>query len=572
MARPKDAKIEATLRQSVRKAVAAKEEDLTIKKARSRVEAELGLDASFFKTDAEWKQKSKEIIEAAFEESDNEPEPPAQPKATPKPKEAKTAKASTQPSNDKSKAQQRSKNARESSKQTDGTSSKTKTSLGNGIEGAKQAKKSSSSSDESEREAVTAPQSTTKATPTKPEGTPAKVNGVKRKAGAQSSSDEDSGSDGSSSEESSDESSGPEKKKFKKGSPSSSGEDSEEELETAKATPKDVTSPAKPNEAPAQSSIQAIPPQPFKPPTGFTALDPALLLSNNATASPPTNLQGKQVWHITAPSTVPLSSITELALDSIKSGQPVLTHNSIEYILNEDSSAGDGDSTVLVPTKEGYTRMSQKVERTLHLRQKILLPNLSTRQASQVTGSNAASKVAQASVSTVRPQPKGLRMRYKPPGFGPGKPGKIGSETESDEGEAEQRSGRAALQFPQALGAHATETMLRDGDVEMADAGFEDSGKKKKKKRKEKDREKHDAPVEKAKVNGMAAPSTVNSPIPASVRRSYSPDVAPAASSEKAVNGVSPEAAGKAEDKAKRKEEKRLKKERKEAKRKAREA
>ncbi|KAK3698304.1 hypothetical protein LTR37_017012 [Vermiconidia calcicola] len=566
MARPKDAKIEATLRQTVRKAIAAKEEDLTIKKARSRVEAELRLDAGFLKTDVQWKQKSKEIIEAIFEESDNEPQPPPQPKASPKPKEAKTAKASSQPSKDESKAQKRSKVASGSSKQTDATRGKTKASLVNGVEGAKQAKKSSSSSDESEREAVTAPQSTTKATPTRSDATPANVNGVKRKAGAQSSSGEDSGSEGSSSESSSEESSGPEKKKAKKGSSSSSAENSEQESKTAKATPKKTTSPAKPDDAPAQSSIQAIPPKPFKPPAGFTALDPALL-SNNDTAFPPTSLQGKQIWHITAPSTVPLSSITELALDSIKTGEPVLTHSDIEYILNEDQTTGtDNDSTVSVPTKDGYVRLSEPIDRTLHLRQKILLPNLSTQQASQVTGSSTAGNVAQAPVSTVRPQPRGLRMRYKPPGFGAGKPGRLGSETEESADEDEQRTG---MQFPQALGAHGTEAMSRGGDVEMADAGVEDSGKKKKKKKR---KEKHDTSAEKAKVNGTATASTANSPILESARHSYSPDVAPGASSKKEVNGVSPEAADSVDEKAKRKEEKRLKKERKEAKRKAREA
>lgn len=37
-------------------------DDLTVKRVRARAEAELGLDAGFFKTDARWKEKSKDEI------------------------------------------------------------------------------------------------------------------------------------------------------------------------------------------------------------------------------------------------------------------------------------------------------------------------------------------------------------------------------------------------------------------------------------------------------------------------------------------------------------------------------
>lgn len=37
-------------------------DDLTVKRVRARAEKELGLDAGFFKTDAQWKQKSQDAI------------------------------------------------------------------------------------------------------------------------------------------------------------------------------------------------------------------------------------------------------------------------------------------------------------------------------------------------------------------------------------------------------------------------------------------------------------------------------------------------------------------------------
>ena len=64
---PADIEIEQCLRHVVRDAI-KKDEEITIKLARSRAEAELGLDVGFFKDNEEWKQRSKELINAAVEE------------------------------------------------------------------------------------------------------------------------------------------------------------------------------------------------------------------------------------------------------------------------------------------------------------------------------------------------------------------------------------------------------------------------------------------------------------------------------------------------------------------------
>ena len=64
---PADTEIEQCLCRVVRDAI-KKDEEITIKLARSRAEAELGLDVGFFKDNEEWKQRSKELINAAVEE------------------------------------------------------------------------------------------------------------------------------------------------------------------------------------------------------------------------------------------------------------------------------------------------------------------------------------------------------------------------------------------------------------------------------------------------------------------------------------------------------------------------
>ncbi|KAI6894118.1 hypothetical protein KC318_g4893 [Hortaea werneckii] len=79
---PDEASIEQCLRRTVRDAIKS-EEEVTVNSTRIRVEERLGLGAGFFKGSDEWKQRSKEVINAAVEEPDS---PTASKKTGPKPK------------------------------------------------------------------------------------------------------------------------------------------------------------------------------------------------------------------------------------------------------------------------------------------------------------------------------------------------------------------------------------------------------------------------------------------------------------------------------------------------------
>ena len=88
IARPDDGAIEDALREIVRDA-AKRDEEITVKSARTQAEERLGLDAGFFKDDAKWKARSSKVIQAAFDE----PASPVKPvtvtpkaRAAPKPK------------------------------------------------------------------------------------------------------------------------------------------------------------------------------------------------------------------------------------------------------------------------------------------------------------------------------------------------------------------------------------------------------------------------------------------------------------------------------------------------------
>lgn len=351
-------------------------------------------------------------------------------------------------------------------------------------------KKEESSDDDSDDSESSSETSEEEVIPKKPVKKAENINGVKRKAEEQSSSEEDS-------EESEVDSGAPVAKRTKAQDTSSSEEAESEDGEKETAT----------ISAPETNGPKSTASQSYKPPTGYSKLDATTL--NSSTDLKSSSLSGKQIWHISAPSNISLESITQLSLNAFQnatqSGAPVLSHKGVDYIFAENPSS-DASTAVLVPGNDGYTTAKQNITKSLRLQQQIDLPNLTIRQANQNTGSAAAADVATAAVSTVRPQPKGLRMRFKPLGFGEGKPGQIGSDTESDDG----RGAASSFQFPKALGGH--------GASEHAPAA-----KKSKKKHKEKYAEERDTEM---------------------------------------ANGVTPEKLSK-EEKAKRKEERRLKKEKK---------
>ncbi|KAM3422175.1 hypothetical protein BST61_g2544 [Cercospora zeina] len=313
----------------------------------------------------------------------------------------------------------------------------------------------------------------------KPDTVPVQVNGVKRKAESVSSLDDGESSEG---EPSSDESK-PDAKRVKTalkdaGEAEQVGEvSSEEQSEDGKsadegesAKPAADTTPSR-RPAAHGGHFESIPVQPFQPPSGYTAVS-----VSDATFSAK-SFAGQQAWHIVAPSNVSLKSLGEITLDAIQSGATVFTHKGTEYTLSEDPSPNTRFDSVLVPSSASYDSVPQPIARTLHLKQKLNLPALSSKQADTNTGSSAAASIARPSVNSIRPQPKGMRMRYKPAGFGAGDAG-LGSDSEEDDKTVAETNG-TAFQFPKTLGVH--------GAAVEAENAQSTTPKKAKKKRKDSD-------------------------------------------------------------------------------------
>ncbi|KAI5361412.1 Putative DNA-directed RNA polymerase I, subunit RPA34.5 [Septoria linicola] len=338
----------------------------------------------------------------------------------------------------------------------------------------------------------------------KPDTVPSKVNGVKRKAESVSSLDDGESSDDDSSEEDAK----PNPKRVKTalkdageveqigqaaaGEDDDSDSDSESEKDESTGEPSADTPPA-PNRPQHSGNLQSIPVQSFKAPSGFSGVQ-----VTNATFSA-NSFPGRQIWHIVAPSNVPLKSLADVSLDAIQSGAAILRHKDTEYSLIEDANPNDKFDNIVTPSSTSYDCLPQPISKTFHIRQRVSLPRLSKKQADPNAGSAAAADIAQPSISEARPQPKGMRMRYKPAGFGAGDPG-LGSD--SEEYGVQAKTNGTKFQFPKALGAHGAATEADKLDAPKI--------KKSKKKRKDSDVE---------MVNGDAVTSAQPETTPSSINK-----------------------------------------------------
>jgi hypothetical protein len=98
------------------------------------------------------------------------------------------------------------------------------------------------------------------------------------------------------------------------------------------------------------------PSAPYKPPAGFEMLPANDGNTNAAQMFDPANLAGKQVFYITAPATVDISTIKKISLENINKGKPVLSLNDQDYGLVQEALEDKLHAKLLVPdkSKNGY--------------------------------------------------------------------------------------------------------------------------------------------------------------------------------------------------------------------------
>ncbi|KAE8147556.1 DNA-directed RNA polymerase I subunit RPA34.5-domain-containing protein [Aspergillus avenaceus] len=169
--------------------------------------------------------------------------------------------------------------------------------------------------------------------------------------------------------------------------------------------------------------------QPYKPPSGFKA---AKKQTPPSSANLLNDLRGKQVFHITAPSSLPLSKVKEVSWGKVLQGQPVLKHEGVHYGIPVES-IGQGDqgnkTLVLYDSKSQtyYTTANSNIQ-SYHIQELINLPERSE-------DNDPALEAAKEQIKPPRKQPKHLKMRFRPVGSEQGPAETIGSDSEESEEE-----------------------------------------------------------------------------------------------------------------------------------------
>lgn len=209
------------------------------------------------------------------------------------------------------------------------------------------------------------------------------------------------------------------------GSESGSGSGSESESGSSDKT--SLQSPRKQN--PVQKSVPQQPTPIYDPPAGFEStsisIHPASKLSE---VLAPSNLEGKQIWHITALESVPISLVKEVLIQNIGNGASVLEYDGANYGLVPELEAEQASSrALLLPSTQGnsYRPAKNTIIKTLNLQQLVSLPSHALEPAVHPNRSASASESYK---KAPRQQPEGLRMRYHPFGASDGSDSEPSSE------------------------------------------------------------------------------------------------------------------------------------------------
>ncbi|KAL4906682.1 DNA-directed RNA polymerase I subunit RPA34.5-domain-containing protein [Aspergillus multicolor] len=172
-------------------------------------------------------------------------------------------------------------------------------------------------------------------------------------------------------------------------------------------------------------------PRQYKPPFGFKSAKNQPVSST--TTSTLSNLAGKQVFHITAPASLPLSKIKEVSLAGALKGEPILKHGGKNFGIPADSLAlaqagASGQTLFLYDAKAQTYHGAVTNVPTYRIQEMIELPGGAELE-------EASLKSAKALEKPPRKQPKHLKMRFRPVGSGAAPPETLGSSSEESEGE-----------------------------------------------------------------------------------------------------------------------------------------
>ncbi|KAL1642739.1 hypothetical protein SLS58_005243 [Diplodia intermedia] len=273
------------------------------------------------------------------------------------------------------------------------------------------------------------------------------------------------------------------------GSESESEEESEEE-----ATPAQTSSSSRTHTTQFRAAAA------FEPPPGFKAVKSGLNPSSNlAKLLQSTDLSKKQIWYITAPADIDIKQIKQFARGKAALKEPAIEHKGVGYAFLPEEKGTQTGKKLLVPSEKGFAAVPVEITETLHLQQAVNLPKLSEKVTGSARSTGTVQKFVERPERPARPQPEGLRMRFKPYGHSGDVSGNVSDDESSapvpkrKHGEADapasskkskkEKKPKEKARIPEDAAGEAME-----GVEATADAGEAEKKKKKKEKKEKKDK------------------------------------------------------------------------------------
>ncbi|KAL9110327.1 MAG: hypothetical protein Q9227_005058 [Pyrenula ochraceoflavens] len=156
---------------------------------------------------------------------------------------------------------------------------------------------------------------------------------------------------------------------------------------------------------------QSIPARPFKAPSGFSKAAKPILPTDPVADFFDSLDEDTQLWYITAPSSLPMSSLQEIDLQSLQTKTPITSHNGTAYHITEAKPAQKPRLYFSTPSNANYTEATRRITRTLSIES---VQDNSTLLADVLNGT----WTADVSKRTPRPPPQQpdalLRYRNRP--------------------------------------------------------------------------------------------------------------------------------------------------------------
>lgn len=186
--------------------------------------------------------------------------------------------------------------------------------------------------------------------------TTAKQDAAQKKPAPKQVTREEDGADTSTSEESSDDEETDIKQAQQRDTKRQEKEDTDSSSDDSSDDSDEEAAPAaqRADARPAQAQTQTVTFQqarPYVPPEDFKAVSTERAASSTNT-NMFKNLNGKQIWHITAPEGVSLKDLTHLAMDKVRNGEAVLDHKGAQYGFSPVENVNGRE--VMIPGANGY--------------------------------------------------------------------------------------------------------------------------------------------------------------------------------------------------------------------------